>query len=263
MNPFTRELNRGWLALAFFTRIPVPKNLPFQPGELDRSARYFPLVGLLVGAATAGALFAGQTFVPLALAVLASMLFGILLTGAFHEDGLADSADGLGGGFDRPAILSIMKDSRIGTYGALALILALSVKFVALLALLETSLGAAIVALVLAHTLSRTSAVGVMGWLPYVRDDQQARAKPVAQGLQGPDLTIAMILGIAPLGFALLTGWCSWPVALGLILVCGMVVVLAGIYLRQRLGGYTGDLLGAVQQITEITVYVTLCALWL
>ncbi len=120
------------LAVCFFTRLPVPALPDFQEAELNHAARYFPLVGLLVGLMAAVTWWLASWVLPPALAVLCSMAATIYVTGAFHEDGLADSADGLGGGIDRARQLEIMQDSRLGSYGAIALVGVLLFKFQAL-----------------------------------------------------------------------------------------------------------------------------------
>ena len=125
----TKEWRYFLLAAGFFTRIPVPQQADFEEQELNEASKYFPLIGIIVGFVGASIYLLSAIFVPQSIAVLFSMLATIYLTGAFHEDGLADSADGMGGGWDRQQILTIMKDSRLGTYGAIALFSALLAKY--------------------------------------------------------------------------------------------------------------------------------------
>ncbi|MEC5397909.1 adenosylcobinamide-GDP ribazoletransferase [Uliginosibacterium sp. H1] len=250
------ELRRFFLALAYFTRIPVPAWVGWQPDELNRAARYFPLVGLLVGAVAAAVLWLAAQVLPLTLAVLLSMAASILLTGAFHEDGLADSADGFGGGYTPQRVLEIMKDSRIGSFGAIALVLVLLGKHQTLLAL---DLRGACIALLVMHPASRWAALLVMGTMRYVRgDDADARAKPVAEGIGCSELVIGSLCGLLPLA-ALATR--DGLLALGVLLSILAVTVVAGAWFRRRIGGYTGDCLGALQQLAELAGCMTLLAL--
>lgn len=235
-------------AVMFFTRIPV--NLPnFQEADLNDSVQYFPLVGLLVGAVAALVFWLAHLVLPLAIAVLLSMGASIYLTGAFHEDGLADAADGLGGGWQKEQVLTIMQDSRIGSYGAVALLMVLITKFQAL-----SHLNAMLLPLVLmaGHALSRFASVMVIYTQSYVK--AEGKSKPLATHLGRQQLLVAMLFGLLPLVlFAL-------HVSQYLVLISLLPVVLVWWWfsrlLKRRLGGYTGDCLGAMQQITELAFYI-------
>tara|TARA_R110000787_G_scaffold15088_25_gene46521 strand:- start:6511 stop:7299 length:789 start_codon:yes stop_codon:yes gene_type:complete len=254
------EIRRLWIALGYFTRVPVPALEHWSDTELSRAARYFPLVGSLVGLLSAMVLMLACQFWPPGVAVLLSMTFSLLLTGAFHEDGLADSADGFGGGLDRKRVLEIMKDSRIGTYGAAALLIALLLKFSLLSAIATASVSLAMAALFLAHTVSRAGALSVMLRLDYVRMDDSARAKPVAQSMG----LVEWQVGAATGAIALLLAWAlssiSLPAVIALLGVVAASTLACIAYFRKRIGGYTGDCLGATQQIVEISIYLALCA---
>lgn len=256
------HLRRFLLALQFFTRIPVTGRLAdwvgFSPQMLRDSAAHFPGVGWVVGLA-AGAVYAlaawalGPTpFTPLAAAVLCTVAT-VLLTGGFHEDGLADTADGLGGSADRTRALEIMKDSRLGAFGALALVLALAAK-VALLAVLGThGLGAVLAALFAAHVLSRFGPLLLIRALPYVGDASGSKSKPLADRIDPAALRIGVFWCFVPLALAAL-----WHGALFLIVpmaASALALVLVGRLLARRLGGFTGDGLGAAQQCCEIAFY--------
>ncbi len=254
-----RECNRFWLALQFFTRLPLPVEPAYTPEELSRSSRYFPLVGLLAGGLTGLVLVLAALVWPPALAVVLALACGMWLTGAFHEDGLADTFDALGGAMDRERALAIMKDSRIGTYGSLALIIAVLAKFLALVHLAEASVGVAVLALGVAHPLSRAAGASIMQWLDYVRIDSSARAKPVAENARAIDGLISIVLGLLPLAVA--SFWLGAGASLGVLGTVALTVLVVGRWLRRRLGGYTGDGLGALQQLSEIVVYLTLLAL--
>ncbi len=234
-------------ALRFFTRLPVPAWVGHSQEALDRAARYFPLVGLLVGV-LGGLTFVLAAFVlPVSIALLLSMAATLLITGAFHEDGLADAVDGFGGGWDKAQVLAIMKDSRIGSYGALVVALMLLVKFNALFELPDEWIAVSIVA---AHAASRFCSTTLIYALDYVRDDDSSRAKPLATRMGAGSLAAAAVFGLAPL--ALL----PWEAALTGLLLAVLTTILAARYFVRRIGGYTGDCLGAVQQGTELALYV-------
>lgn len=244
-----RELRLFFTALAFFTRIPCTAWAGHEAQDLNHAARYFPLVGIVVGLAAAGAWLVASLVLPPALAVIASMALSLWLTGAFHEDGLADAADGLGGGWNREQALTIMQDSRLGSFGAVALFLALLTKFEALLHLAPELTPAALVA---GHAASRFAAVLVIATQRYVRSE--GKAKPLATRLSKSELSLAALCGLLPL--ALL------PVSLWLALVpVALVWLWFWRLLARRLGGFTGDCLGAMQQLTELTFYLGLLAL--
>jgi adenosylcobinamide-GDP ribazoletransferase len=241
------------LAVGFLTRLPVPSVRPFDSALLARSALYFPLVGVLVGAINVLAWRLAAIWVPEGLAVGIAMGASLLATGAFHEDGFADACDGFGGGMSRERILEIMKDSRIGAYGAIGIFMMLGLKWATLAALPTASFALLVV---LAHMLSRLCACGLIAALRYVRDGD-SKAKPVADAL-GPLRWIAS--GV--IGSAAIAAWLSlaqaWPgpaerraLAAGVV-AAGIATAAAALYFRRRIGGYTGDCLGAVQQTSEL-----------
>jgi adenosylcobinamide-GDP ribazoletransferase len=237
-------------AAQFLTRIPLPAADHFTEQRLAAAPRYFPLVGALVGALCAGVYIAALAVFPASVAVLLALAAGLLITGAFHEDGLADTFDGLGGG-DRA--LDVMRDSRIGTYGAVALLSVLALKCAALIALPPL---AVFTALVVAHGLSRLSAVLVIVSSRYLRDE--GTGKPTARGLDGTGLRLALATG------ALLLAACALTLGPGAALSCTAGAAASHVLMRRlferRLGGYTGDTLGAVQQASELGIYLALLA---
>lgn len=246
------------VALQFLTRLPV-RLTRFEPGWLNDCVRHFPLVGVLVGAAGSVVLLGAAQVWPAWIAAVLALATTVALTGGFHEDGLADTFDALGGVVPRDKALVIMKDSRIGSYGALALGLSLLLR-AALLAVLATRppLGA-LAALLASHAFARAAAVGVMVSLPYGGDAEHAKAKPLA-------------LAVAPRNFGLALGWCGLlalalaglgVTALRLALALAAAAVVAWAmrqWLRRRLGGYTGDGLGATEQLAEIAVLLAFTA---
>jgi len=245
------ELRLFFIALQFFTRVPVPRWVGFEPAWLQQSARHFPAVGLCVGAVGALVLAGTAWLVPPAVAVVLSMVATVVLTGAFHEDGFADTCDGLGGHVSRERALDIMKDSRIGSYGVVGLVLLLGLKATVLVSL---PVGLAVPALLLAHTLSRAMAVVLIRVLPYAGDLGAAKAKPLAERVSAAGALVA--LGWAATAGAALTAWRpDW----GPAVVLSVALAALGAWAcarcwRRRLGGFTGDTLGATQQLTEVLV---------
>lgn len=256
-----QQLRLFLTAVQFFTRFPVPAWVGHSAQQLDQSARYFSLVGVCVGALAAVVLWLAALVLPLSLAVVLSMLAGILITGAFHEDGLSDFVDGMGGGYTREKILAIMKDSHVGAYGVIAIVLALLLKFQVLLALVNTthSVNLLAAALIAAHAVSRLMAVSIMLTQRYVRDDDSARAKPAAQSVSRTSFAIALLVGVAAIALLPAAGAGIASVVSALASAVLLRFYLAWL-LRKKLGGYTGDCLGAVQQITEIGFYLGLLA---
>ena len=253
-----------FIALQFFTRIPVTGRLAdwvgFSPAMLRASAAHFPGVGWVVGGLAALVFWglmqslAAQPAAPWVAAVL-STAFSVWLTGAFHEDGLADTADGLGGAVGRERALDIMKDSRIGSYGAIALVLALLTK-VLLLGLLVQAVGAqqAGVALFAAHVTSRLMPLFVIRTLPHVGDTAQSKSKPLAESIGTPGLLTGLAWWAAAMALA---GWAA-PGLPWLPAVLGALAGLAWMWrvLQRRLQGFTGDGLGATQQASELLFYL-------
>ncbi|MDO9599063.1 MAG: adenosylcobinamide-GDP ribazoletransferase [Azoarcus sp.] len=250
------QLELFFTALGFFTRLPVPAWVPWSPERLNHAARYFPLVGWVVGAIGALSYLVLALILPPSLAVILSMAVTIRATGAFHEDGWADSCDGLGGGWEKAQVLTIMKDSRIGSYGTVGMVLMLLAKAAALIELGADGDLAVAFALLVAHPLSRLASTSLIHLLPYVREDETSKSKPLARRLSGTELAIACAFGLLPL--ALLA-----PLeALGAVTATIAATVWAARMFVRRLGGYTGDLLGATQQVTELACYLGILVAW-
>ena len=234
------------LAIQFLTRLPVPRGLATTEEELGKAAAFFPLVGIIVGGSAAAVFVLGKRVMPVSVAVLLSLGFAAFITSAFHEDGLADTFDGLGGGWTRDRALEIMRDSRIGTYGSLALIFLILGKYTFLTALEPRQIWRW---LIVAHTASRWTVLPLCMWLPYARAEGQG--KLVAKQVSSLALLIGSVtlLVILPLLF-------PWQTAFFTIAITATTVLFAGLYFKRRLGGITGDCLGAVNQITEIVLYL-------
>lgn len=250
------RLRREWqiflLAVGFLTRLPVPPDPDFSADKLNAASRYFPAVGLVVGGigwlvyALAAALFHQPV-----LAVLLSVSATALVTGAFHEDGFADSCDGLGGGQQRDDVLRIMRDSRLGTFGAVGLLLLVLLKVHALTAVAANAVAATAsvgAALMWGHVVSRWLAVSFLIDQPYIGGD--GKSKPMASAMSLKYWTLAGVAA-APLLLYPPGGW--W------LLLPALVAwrLLWAAYLRRRLGGYSGDTLGAAQQVAEVLIYLS------
>lgn len=248
MTGIRAQLNLVMIALTFLTRIPSPTPINFNQSSLNQASRYFPLIGFLVGLITASIYWIFAKFLPSDIAILISMITSLLLTGGFHEDGLADTCDGLGGGFDASRKLSIMKDSRIGTYGSLAIWSVLSLKF-----LLLSHMQDVVIALLVAHPLSRTVSTVIIPLLPYVQDAELSKSKPLAESQHTRDWAIALLIG--SLSLLMVT-----HLALLIVIVLIILIILARTFLLRQIGGFTGDTLGALQQVAEIIIYTLIVA---
>jgi adenosylcobinamide-GDP ribazoletransferase len=251
MHRVARQLGHFLVGLAFLTRLPVPVAIEADGDRLARAAPWFPLVGALVGCAAAAALLIAAALLPMPLAAGLAIAAGVLVTGGLHEDGLADTCDGLGGGHGREHALEIMRDSRIGGFGAVALVLSLGLRWSALGALAPAH-GA--VALIVAHALSRGMLPPVLASTRYARAEGLASA--VAGGVRPAEAAVALLLSVA---VAALAG----PVC-GLAALAGAALAAAAMrrILVHRLGGYTGDGLGAIQQVAEIAALIALAGCW-
>lgn len=250
-NRFKHELRLFFTALQFFTRIPIPRWVGFDPEWLHHASRYFALVGLVVALGAAGVYLGAAIIFPQSLAILLSTAAGIYLTGAFHEDGFADFCDGFGGGYSKERVLEIMTDSRIGTYGAVGIGLLLALKCLALAHLPSNTV---FVALIVAHPLSRVAATTMILVMEYVRGE--GKAKPLAQRMSRPEFLIGLTTAVIVMISAGMSGFISWPsLAIGTITLLFSTIWIARLCQR-RIGGYTGDCLGALQQVAEVAFYL-------
>ncbi|SIO28589.1 cobalamin-5'-phosphate synthase [Rhodovulum sp. ES.010] len=247
------ETRLALLAVQFLTRVPVPAADIFTPERMSRAVRYFPLVGLALGAVLGAVLALGSAVFPPVVAALLAVALGVRLTGALHEDGLADLADGLGGADTRERALEIMRDSRIGSYGTLALGLVMALK-VAALAHMGVAVGAW--ALVAAHGLSRVASLILMLRLPYAREEGKAGFASPGAG-RGPALIAAGTVVLALLAVAATAGAGA---AVSAAIATAAVTAWMGTMLVRRLAGHTGDALGAVQQLSETAVLLAVLA---
>jgi adenosylcobinamide-GDP ribazoletransferase len=238
------------IAMQFLTRLPAPRDLETNEEELGRAAMFFPLVGMLVGGGGALLHVALLHLLPPSTCVLLVLVYASFITNAFHEDGLADAVDGFGGGWTRERVLEIMRDSRIGTFGALALIFLVLAKYNLLTALEPSSVWRW---LIVAHIAARWTALPLCLWLPYARAEGQG--KLVARRVGYGGVAVATVTLLAALA---LLNWCAAAIAFAIVIV---VVAASGWYYRRRLGGITGDCLGATNQVTEVIFYLVAVAL--
>jgi adenosylcobinamide-GDP ribazoletransferase len=243
-----KDLSCFFAALRFFTRLPVPGWVGHSAEQLNHAARWFPAVGWIVGGIGAAVTVAAWQVWTAPVAILLGMIATLFVTGAFHEDGLADTLDGFGGGWTREDALSIMKDSRIGSYGAIGIGMALLLKYVALgeLAVLPAPTFALL--LVAGHSVSRLASTALIFALDYAREE--GKAKPLATRLGGGELAFAALCGLAP------CLWLPLPQIGSALVLVALVTLLAARTFVKRIGGYTGDCLGATQQLTEIAFYL-------
>lgn len=244
---FRKEINILLTAVMFYTRIPVPKIRDYSDEMLNKATRYFPFIGIVIGGV--GALvFRGLEFIlPIHLSIILSMAATIFITGAFHEDGFADFCDGFGGGYTPDRILEIMKDSRIGTYGTIGLVLMLATKFFSLSSMLVTEIP---ILLICGHAFSRFLPVCLIYTSSYVRQDALSKAKPIGHKGGIISFLAATIFGLTGLIFI------PWKAIVIISLLSIFLFIFYRLYTQRKIGGYTGDVLGGLQQLAEITFYL-------
>ncbi|UII24047.1 adenosylcobinamide-GDP ribazoletransferase [Fulvivirga ligni] len=256
-----REIRIFFTALMFYTRIPCPKWVGHEPEYINLSVRYFPLIGWLVGFGAFAAYYLTTFCLNSWVGVIISSIVTVLMTGAFHEDGFADVCDGFGGGWTKEKILMIMKDSRVGAYGVVGLICLFALKFALLISLSEElDMLWIFITWIVAHTLSRFSASVFIFTDSYVQDTDVSKAKPVANQVSMKNLWLASIFSVVPLLFLIIYSH-QWP-----FLIIFAALTLVFLYLRRYynkwIGGYTGDCLGAAQQIFEVIIYMSILGVW-
>lgn len=242
-----QQLRLFWTAIQFYTRIPVPKSTGYSRENQGRSIVYLPLVGLLVGAVGSIVYLAAQKALPVGPSTLMAMVATLLLTGAFHEDAIADFCDGFGGGNDRETILRIMKDSRIGTFGAVGLCTTLLFRYTSL-----SEIPSFLFPIVFmgGNTFSRFLPVWMIASSKYLRENRENKAGDVSSDNSRWKPVKAFPFALIPLFFL------PWQIAGGLLLLEILTFFTFRWYVHRRLGGYTGDVLGALQQVSELVFYL-------
>lgn len=246
---FKQLLDRFFNALTFYSRVPGPNWVTYNEDNLNRASAFFPAIGYLVALWSYAVYWLCAQWLPVEVSLLISMVAGVLFTGAFHEDGFADLCDGFGAGLNQAHILNIMKDSRLGTYGVCGLVFILAIKWEALTQLATHDLW---LFLLVAHGLSRAWAISLIMVLPYVQLDQASKAKPIAKQWHWQDMLVAWGISLIPLF------WLPFSVSVALFLSGLFVMALTALWFKRKLQGYTGDALGASQQIHEVTIYLLL-----
>lgn len=261
-----KQVHIFFTALMFYTRIPCPKNIDHNPDYLNKASRYFPLIGWIVGAIAFGVYAAASWLWNAEIGIVFSMIASVLVTGAFHEDGFADVCDGFGGGWTKTKILTIMKDSAIGAYGAIGLVLLFLLKYMSLVTLVKSealftnysSLFTLFLVFITGHSLSRLAAISIVFTHEYSREDATSKSKPIAQQYSWKEVLGALFFGLLPL-LVLMT--CHAIIGLVVLPVFLARYFLAR-YFQKWIDGYTGDCLGATQQVCEVIFYLTLLAIW-
>lgn len=235
------------LAIGFLTRLPVKTPSLLPDGAMARAMWAFPLVGAFIGSLSGAIFILAHKALPSWPAALLAIAAGIILSGALHEDGLADCADGFGGGFDKEAKLSIMRDSRIGAYGALALILSVSLRASALASFYNP-----VAALFIAHCLSRTSLPVMM------RLTSPATSTGIAASVGRPPWWSTILALVIAVGITVF----FYPFTAYRPLIAAAVTgTLLAFLAKRQIGGYTGDVLGATEQVVEISVLLSILAI--
>lgn len=257
METIKNELIYFATALMFFTRIPVPFSVPYSGEIMNRSQKYFAWVGLLVGLINAAVLYLSFQLFNLEIGIVLMMIASALLTGAFHEDGFTDMCDSFGGGYGKEKILTIMKDSRVGAYGTIGIILLFALKFFSIQALGTVDVLKTLWIIILAHTSSRFISGTMIYTHRYVTDIDASKSKPLAnKPLDGRALWVGFISVL--IAFALIP---DWRLIFAFVLAY-LGKLYMGWYFKKHIGGYTGDCLGAVQQVCEVLFYLGTMIVW-
>jgi len=253
----TNQVDYLLAAIMFYTRLPVSNVARHSDDILHKSRIYFPVIGWLIGSIGVMAYFIAEIFLPSILAILLSIIATVLGTGAFHEDGFADCCDGFGGGWDKEQVLHIMKDSRLGTYATIGLVLILASKFASLLELSQLGLISFALVYLNGHTFSRICSSLVIERFTYVQDIDKSKIKPIANaGLSIKELQFSMLLAALPLILLAVMSPALYIAVIFATLLAAAIAYLFARYSERRIGGYTGDVLGAIQQLSEVAFYI-------
>ena len=254
----TQFFKKQWVlfcyALSFFSRLPIPKKLDFTAYPFHLGNVYLPIIGLIYALICLLVYALSQLVFDPSLSIILMLLTGVLLTGGFHEDGFADSCDGFGGGYNKQQRLAIMKDSQIGTYGVIGLILLLSLKIHVLSQLINYGAGFFALSFISAAVLSRCSVLCLMQSTDYAREESSSKSTRSSQRLPQQYLLAALLMGAVSI---------LWMPFFCLLLVFTVVVIstiLCRTYFQQKIQGYTGDCLGFVQQLNELLILLMLVA---
>jgi len=239
--------NSFLIAMQFMTRLPVPRGIPYSPDALAKSAVFFPAIGLLVGSGGAALYFLLSPHVSRDVIVVLILVYLVGVTGGLHEDALGDAADGFGGGQEKDRVLAIMRDSRLGSFGTIAITLGLLARFVFLVNLAP---GRFIGFLIAGQVLGRWTALPLSFFLPSARDNEAGQGKLIAHNITAFSLGAGTLLALVIVAIAL-RSTASWAA-----LIAAAIAAASGFYYRRRIGGITGDCLGATTQLAEIAIYL-------
>ena len=252
-----KEITYFLTALMFFTRIPIPFRVAYSEKIMNQSQKYYPLIGLIIGLFNASVFWLLHLLFPIDISLILMMITSVLLTGAFHEDGFTDVCDSFGGGYGKDKILTIMKDSRIGAYGVIGIVLLFFLKFKGMEHLANHNITSFLVVVVIAHSSSRYLSGLMIHTHRYVSDIDQSKSKPLAnKALPKKTLLVGLLFTLAP--FLVFQN----PIFLLVLPFAYLAKVYLGWYFNKYIGGYTGDCLGTVQQVTEVMIYLGFIVLW-
>lgn len=258
-----KQLTLIFYALSYFTRVPIPASIEFDNQEFHKANAYLPFIGLFVAIVMSVTFFFCLQLFSVPVSIILMLVTSLLLTGALHEDGFADCCDGLGGGYDATQRLKIMKDSQIGTYGGISLIILFLLKFNLLIELAELSFETLTISLLVAHTLSRYGALCIMQTMPYVRLAEAGKVQCLTNKLNRRYFVFASLV-TALLTVLLLFSLSRINAVIDIAVVVLIVAVIVACLYKlfdQNIEGYTGDCLGFAQQSLELSVLLALTVL--
>jgi adenosylcobinamide-GDP ribazoletransferase len=245
-----REINIFFTALSFFTRIPFPQWAQFEKEYQHEAIKYFPLSGIIIGGLSGAVFYAANLLLPLNLSLILCMGFTVLFTGGLHEDGFMDVCDGFGGGWTKERILAIMKDSLIGAFGVTGLVFMVLSRFFGLQAIDAAEIPMVLMA---AHSVSRLTATTFVNTHKYARVEN-SKASDYTQRISTGNMLVAFLLGLLTMLFL--------PSYKYLIILLPVFLskYLMGRYFNKWIGGFTGDCIGATQQVGELVFYISYIA---
>lgn len=244
--------NSFLVAVQFMTRLPVPRRIHYSPDALAKSAVFFPAIGLLVGAGGVALNVLLSPRLSRDVVVVLILVYLVIVTGGLHEDALGDAADGFGGGWEKDRVLAIMRDSRVGSFGTIAITLGLLARFVFLTNLAP---GKFVGFFIAGQVLGRWTALPLAFFLPSAHDNGPGQGRLVADKITILSFAAGTLLALAIVAIALRGA------ALEAVLTATVIAAVSGVYYRRRIGGITGDCLGATIQLTEIAIYLVGTAL--
>ena len=244
----------------FYTRIPCPSNIDHNSDDLNKASRYFSLIGWIVGGFSFLVFYLSSFLFDQSIAVIISLATGIFITGAFHEDGFADVVDGFGGGWNKQQILDIMKDSRLGAFGAIAILILLLIKYLVLESLLLSLENWVFNLLIFIsyHSLARLTSINIVFTSKYSREDEKSKIKPIAKTFGINEIIGAYFFGMLPLTLLIYYNWQYIFIVIPLFIL----YYFSKRYFEKWLHGYTGDCLGAVEQLAECICILFYLGLW-